>query len=89
VYRRQIEISPFPSLLLLDGLRRLGQSLHLEPLCRLKERGKLVLGHVNLPGVHELEDGGQMLEGDVLQDDDRVLRRVLLKQGLEAKYKIN
>ena len=42
------------------------------------------LGHVHLPGVHELEDGGEVAEGDVLQDDDRVLGRVLLQQVLEV-----
>ena len=68
--------------LLLDGLRRLGQALDLEPLRGLEEGGQLVLGHVDLAGVHELQDGGEVLDGHVLQDDDGVLGGVLLKQGL-------
>ena len=51
-----------PGLLLLDGLRGLGQALDLESLSRLEEGRKLVLGHVDLSGVHELQDGGQMLK---------------------------
>jgi len=38
----------------------------------------------HLSGVHELEDGRQMLEGHVLQDDDGVLCGVLLQQGLKV-----
>ena len=33
----------------------------LKPLCGLEELRKLVLRHVHLPGVHELQDRGQML----------------------------
>ena len=69
-------------LLLLDGLRRLGQPLDLEPLGSLEEGRQLVLRHVDLSGVHELQDGRQVLERHVLQDDDGVLGGVLLKQGL-------
>ena len=49
-------------LLLLDGLRSLGKALDLESFRRLEEGRKLVLGHVDLSGVHELQDGGQMLK---------------------------
>merc|ERR1719186_2310530 len=38
---------------------------------------------VHLPSVHELQYGSQVHEGDVLEDDDRVLSRVLLQQILE------
>ena len=34
----------------------------LEPLCGLEELWELVLGDVHLPGVHELQDSGQMLQ---------------------------
>ena len=77
-----------PLLLLLDGLRRLRQPLDLEPLCGLEEGGQLVLGHVDLSGVHELEDGGEVLDRDVLQDDNGVLGGVLLKEGLENKGQV-
>ncbi len=70
-------------LLLLDRLRRLRESLDLQPLGGLEECRQLVLRHVYLTSVHELEDGGQVLEGHVLQDYDRVLGGVLLKQRLE------
>ena len=35
---------------------------HLEPLGSLEELGELVLGHVHLAGVHELQDGRQVLQ---------------------------
>jgi hypothetical protein len=40
------------------------------------------LSHINLAGVHELQDGGEMLERNVLEDDDGVLCGVLLQQRL-------
>ena len=49
-------------LLLLDGLRGFGETLDFESLGRLQESGKLVLGDVDLSGIHELQDGGQMLQ---------------------------
>ena len=42
------------------------------------------LGDVHLPGVHEFQDGREVLEGDVFQDDDWVLGGVLLQQGFEV-----
>jgi len=71
-------------LFLLDGLRCFRQSLDFESFRRLEESGELVLGHVDFAGVHELQDGCEVLEGDVLQNDDGVLGRVLLQQGLEV-----
>jgi len=71
-------------LLGLHGLRSLCQTFHLETLGRLEELRELVLGHVDLPGVHELQDGRQVLEGNVLQDDDGMLGWVLLQQSLEV-----
>ena len=71
-------------LFIFDRLRSLGQSLHLQPLGSLQKCWQLILGHVHLPRVHELQDGGQMSEGDVFEDDDGVLGRVLLQQSLEV-----
>jgi len=64
-------------LLVLHILRGLRQSLHLESLSSFEELRKLILSHVDLASIHELQDGGQVLERDVLQDDDGVLGRVL------------
>ena len=44
----------------------------------------MVLCHVHLAGIHELEDGCQVLERNVLQDDDGMLGGVLLQQRLEV-----
>jgi len=54
--------SPRAHLFLLDGLRSLGQAFDFESLGRLEEGRKLVLGNVDLSGVHELENSGQMLK---------------------------
>lgn len=61
-----------------DSLWCFGQPLHLESVGRLEECGKLFLRHVHLSGVHELQDGLQVAERNVFQDDDRVFRRVFL-----------
>ena len=42
------------------------------------------LGDIDLSGVHELQDGREMLEGDVFQNDDGMFGRVLLQQSLEV-----
>ena len=42
------------------------------------------LSNIDLPSVHELQDGGEMGEGNIFQDDDGVLGRVLLQQVLEV-----
>jgi hypothetical protein len=65
--------------LTLDGLRSLSKPLDLESLCCLEEGWQLVLRHIYLASVHELQDGLQVTEWHVFQDDDWVLRRVLLK----------
>ena len=49
---------------LFDILRGLGQALHFEPLGRLEKGRELVLGHVHFSGVHELQDGSQMLKNN-------------------------
>merc|ERR1719162_1251092 len=41
--------------------------------------------NVDFAGIHEFQDSGQMLEGHVLQDDDRVLSWVFLEKGLEIR----
>jgi hypothetical protein len=75
----------FPAaLFLLDGLRGLRQALHFQPLCCFEERRQLILRHVDLARVHELEDGRQVLEGDVFEDDDWVLGWVLLEKSFEV-----
>ena len=71
-------------LLLLDGLGCLSKTLDLETLCSLEEGRKLVLSHVNLTGVHEFRDGRQVLEWHILENDDKVLGRVLLQECLEV-----
>ena len=53
-------------------------------LCFNSEHHHVYLGHVHLSSVHELQDGGEVLEGDVLEDDDGVLGGVLLQQVLEV-----
>ena len=55
------------------------ESLDLELVGGAEEGGQLVLAHVHLAGVHELEDRLQVTERHVLEDDDGVLRRVLLR----------
>jgi len=59
------------------------EAFDLEFLGGLEELGQLVLADVHLAGVHELEDGLQVAVRHVLEDDDRVLGRVLLQQSLE------
>ena len=41
------------------------------------------LSNIDLSSIHELQDGSQMLEWNVLEDDDGVLGGVLLQQSLE------
>lgn len=64
--------------LTLDSLRSFGQSLHLEPVCCLEEGGQLLLAHVYLTCIHELEDSLQVAVSHVFQNDDWVLGGVLL-----------
>ena len=45
--------------------------------------GGFYLSNIDLPSVHELQDGGEMGEGNIFQDDDGMLGRVLLQQILE------
>ena len=47
-------------------------------------RENFYLCDIDLPSVHELQDCCEVGEGHVLQDDDRVLGRVLLQQVLEV-----
>ena len=49
---------------------------------RLKDQTNL--SNINFSSIHELQDGGEVLEGDVLEDDDGVLGGVLLQQVLEV-----
>lgn len=63
----------------LDIRRGLREALHFQSIGGFQERRQLLLGHVHLAGIHELEDRLQMTVRDVLQDDDRVLRGVFLQ----------
>jgi len=71
-------------LFLFDGLWCLRQPLHFESFRRLEESWELVLGNVDFSSVHELQDGCQVLEGNVLENNDGMLGRVLLQEGLEV-----
>ena len=51
----------------------LGQALDLEQLGGLEEGGEVGLGHVDLPHVDELEDGVQVHERDITEEEDGVL----------------
>jgi len=73
-----------PPLLILDRLGCLCQSFHLESLSSLEELGELVLSHIHLPGIHELQDGCQVLERDILQNDDGVFGWILFQKCLEV-----
>ena len=42
------------------------------------------LGDIDLSGIHELQDGRKMLEGDVFQNDDGMFGGVLLQLSLEV-----
>ena len=71
-------------LFIFDRLGSLCESLDFESLSSLQKCRQLVLGYIHLTSVHELQDGGQMGEGDVFEDNDGMLGRVLLQQGLEV-----
>ena len=57
----------------------LSEAFHLELLGHGQKGVQLLLGDVHLSGVHEFQDGREVLEGDVFQDDDGVLGGVLLQ----------
>ena len=71
-------------LFIFDGLGSLSQSLDFQPLSSLQKCRQLILGNIHLASVHELQDGRQMGEGDVFEDDDGVLGGVLLQQSFEV-----
>ena len=79
---RRSKFSSYFCSFILDGLRGLGQPLHLEPLGGLEELWQLVLRHVHLAGVHELQDCGQVVEGDVLHTGKPVNSEVQLELRL-------
>lgn len=60
------------------------QSSHLERLGHLEQRSDLLLAHVNLTLVHELDDGLELRPLDVLEDHYRVLARVVEEERLEV-----
>ena len=57
----------------------------LNGLSHLEDGGELLRGDVDDAVVHELHDGAEVLEGNVLQDDDRVLARVHAAHGPESR----
>ena len=59
-------------------LRHVGQALDLEGAGRVKDGGKLLVGHAHLAVVHETEEGLHVAVLDVAKDDDRMLARVRL-----------
>merc|ERR1712001_33229 len=71
-------------LFIFDGLGSLSQSLDFQPLSSLQKCRQLILGNIHLASVHELQDGRQMGEGDVFEDNYGMLGRVLFQQGLEV-----
>ena len=76
---RRSKFSSYICSFILDGLRGFGQPLHLEPLGGLEELRQLVLRHVHLASVHELQDCGQMVEWDVLHTGKTVNSEVQLE----------
>ena len=44
----------------------------------------IYLGNIDLSGVHELENGSQMVEWNIFENDDGVFGRVLFQQVLEV-----
>lgn len=63
--------------LLGDDFLVFGQPTHLQHLRDVEERRKRILADGNLAFVHELDDGRQVVELDVLENDDGVLTGVL------------
>ena len=60
-----------------------GEAAHLEALGGLYEAGELRLGHRRLALVHEVHDALHFPSANVLQNDDRVLARVVDEDLLE------
>ena len=69
-----------------------GEAAHLEALGRLDETRELRLRHRRLALVHEVDDALHFPSANVLQNDDRVLARVvdedLLEIGAERGQKM-
>ena len=74
--------SPFTFIITInDNCKLIG---YLESLGSLEELGELVLSHIHLPSIHELQDGCEVREGHVLQDDDGMLGGILLQKVFEV-----
>lgn len=54
------------------------EPLDLQPLRRFEKRREGVLRNIDLPGVHKLQDGLEVVEWNVLQDYYRVFGGVVL-----------
>ena len=79
--KQRRSLSIYKSLITLSAFCK---PLDLEFLCSLEESRKLLLCHVHLPSIHELQDGCEVGKGDVLQDDNGMLGGVLLQKVLEV-----
>lgn len=63
----------------------LGETFDLQHLCCLKYLRQLVLGHVNLTAVHELDEDFQIGMFHVVENHNRMLCRILGQQFLKNK----
>lgn len=62
-----------------------GQSSYLEGFRHFQQRTDLLLRNVDLPFVHELDDGFHLRPLDVLQYDYRMLARIVEEERLEVR----
>lgn len=60
-------------------LRLFGQAFDLERVGRLEEAGKVLLRYVDLAVVDVLDQGVEIVEASILENDDGVLARVMLE----------
>jgi len=61
------------------------QALDLQPFSGLEKCGQWVLWNVNFTSIHEFQNWLQMVEWNVFQDNDRMLRRVILQECLKVR----
>ena len=58
-----------------------------EGLCRAQEGIELALGNVYLPSIYIVDDRPEVHEGDIIQEYDGLLVRLLTKKILELILK--
>lgn len=66
--------------------RHLSQSFDFQHLGRFEDVRQLVLGHVHLAVVHELDHHLQILEFHIFEDDYGMLARIYCEQRLELTH---